>query len=374
MEEALNEHDLLLVHRVLKKALRRPPHIKINQQLKSPLQIQYIDGDWYYYLRNQNDVLFKVLADTRKRRLSIYLLSKDTEQDIGEVLSKDGVTLARDLQREIKNNQNLLSFKKNTDLVGTEIWMENVFLKNHFASHAMFMSDMCENNELIEHCRDGRLYKWHERYDDTPDTDAAKLDREEVIDILRNVYQRSSVHYATLSLEGFMNMIYHILLRAPLRNMLLEQRLDWELKYNLMPYLCHGFTNRKKSMLQSEDTRDSFNKLKKYRNVLFHSKTSEALYTVYSYEDQLRYGVDLDGACDVSMPHKHDNLHYNTGMKVEDIVNHLIKEILNAMDEKIRDLATTVFTELEIIPLIKDKEGMVYVPFRSQAGFMLSDI
>jgi hypothetical protein len=296
MEEDLNEYDLLLVHRVLKKALNRPPHIKKNLHLTSPLHMQYIEGNWYYYLRNRNDVIFKILADTRRRQLSISILSDYAERDIKIILSEDGATFVRDLLREIKENRHLLSFKKNTDLAGTEIYMENVFLKNHFASRALFMSGIFDNDELIEYCRNGRLYTWpgSDNLSDAHESAAADLYKDDAQKNLESVYMRSAVHYSILSLESLTNMVYHIMLRRPLRLLKLDERLDWELKLAMMPYLCHGFSHKKQIVLDDKESHESFKELRKYRNVLFHSKISETSYTIHTYEDKLQYPIDLD--------------------------------------------------------------------------------
>lgn len=171
------------------------------------------------------------------------------------------------------------------------------------------------------------------------------------------LYYAMGISYYFMSLEGFINIIYHSFLKRRYENLDHDQRLDLELKLRLMPFLCDGFENDKTEI--SAKNLDNFIKLKNYRNHIFHSKIEDSLKQVSFVEDDFFYLCDMDKNENEFFPSHKMYLEKKDVLNFKSIVDEIIDEILSLMNDKFSKLVKKFILKSPELPYWKDKSGNI---------------
>jgi hypothetical protein len=174
--------------------------------------------------------------------------------------------------------------------------------------------------------------------------DATRLDlkQDEIAHINENMlvcgmYFSSAITFLYMSLEGFINLIFHTFLKKSLRDshLNIEKRLDIEQKYRLLPSLCYGFTQTE--IDAPSDIYSLFRKLTDYRNLVVHSKIDSSLKSMGFIEDGFFYQWFPKNDF---LPSLKIQLSANDVLQVKDIVDGLISSVLRSMSESAKEITT----------------------------------
>ena len=160
-----------------------------------------------------------------------------------------------------------------------------------------------------------------------------------------------------MSLEGFINIVFHSFLKNNLRDRSLniEQRLDIEQKLKLMTSLCNGFLQN--AVNSTDDIYVKFIKLKKFRNIIFHSKVEDSLKSLAFVEDGFLYNCDVSKYKKEFIPTQKTMLSANDVIEVKNIVDGIINTVLDSMKDDTRLLTDKYILQSTHIPFFILKDG-----------------
>ena len=171
------------------------------------------------------------------------------------------------------------------------------------------------------------------------------------------MYFASSISYFFMALEGFINLLFHAFLKKDLQDkeLNIEQRFDLEQKIRLIPSLCKGF--KEIHINHKHDIYTKFKKLKKFRNMLFHSKIEDSLKFLCFVEDGFIYNYDVDsGQEQLLSPHKYKLTAKNV-IEAKGIVDDIINLFLDLMDDNTKILTEKFIMKLDYIPFYISDNG-----------------
>jgi hypothetical protein len=167
-----------------------------------------------------------------------------------------------------------------------------------------------------------------------------------------------------MSLEGFINVIFHSFLRKSVKEgplnekgrFQLEKKIsDVELKLRLLPVLCDGFGGE--HLNASSEVFAKFHQLTEYRNSIFHSNVENSLRSLVFVEDGFMYQCHLSEYIKQFLPSFKLKLTSADVLKVQSIVDEVINSVLQSMTESTRALATKYILKSAYIPYYITADG-----------------
>lgn len=226
----------------------------------------------------------------------------------------------------------------------------NVYRANYVSAEFMLIEALTQEKVLRD-----EFLKYDARTSDFSDEE--KRNHIDQFMLACGMYFSSAITYFFMSLEGFINIVFHSFLKKNLRDrdLNIEQRFDIEQKLKLMTALCDGFIQ--KSADSTEDIYAKFLKLKKYRNSIFHSKVEDSLKILVIIEDGFLYNCDMSKYKKQFLPAHKIMLSANDVIEVKNIVDGIIELVLNSMIDDTRLLTEKYILKATHIPFYILKDG-----------------
>jgi len=372
--EEIKEFEVLFFHRLLKRNYGffsdwEPEEIKRETIEEGPnikhYRVHALGSEWRYYIRTPSGGIIQIGTEKWHSLLKIfYVLPEDTSEP-NEKQIKEGQKFVSDLLIEATRLKGeILNPRKEFEEgeVTTRYLLDNVF-KRYYGSAELMLEDADEyENTILAEFRRYMPYVY-EKEDMGGGVVRSIKDSEKDAYIDKHLvglgmFYRSIVIHYFIALEGFVNLLYHALLKKELRNQNLEQRLDIEMKLLFMPTLCNGF---KTQLFDSEsEVFCDFKQLRNYRNEIIHSKITDSLKKVAFVQDGFLYQVDMQKGKKGSLfPPAAEPLRKEDVLKVKSIVDKLIEEILNKMDEQYSKSVKEYIMKGIVLPFRRDDTGQI---------------
>lgn len=368
--EEVEEFEVLFFHRLLKRNYGypsdwEPEEIKREEIEEGHYVIQALGREWKYYIRTPSGGIIQIGTEKLHSLLKIFhVLPEDTSEPNGKQI-KEGEKFVSDLLIEATRPKGqILNPRKEFEEgeVTTRYLLDNAF-KRYYGSAELMLenADEYENAILTEFRRYMPSVYGKEEAGGGIVRSIKDPERDAYIDkylVGLGMFYRSIVIHYFIALEGFVNLLYHGLLKKELRDQNLEQRLDIEMKLLFMPTLCDGF---KTQLFDSEsEVFSDFKQLRNYRNEIIHSKITDSLKEVVFVQDGFLYQVDMQKGKKGSLfPPAAKTLRKEHVLKVKGIVDKLIEEILNKMDEQYSKLVKELIMKAVTLPFVKNDTGHI---------------
>lgn len=319
-----------------------------------------IPMNWRYFFRLPDGGIIEVGA--KKRHTIIYfaiVIQGEKQEEVGEHVAKFINLLLAEANRANKNNtfSPIEEFKK---AEGLKLYqLVNVYLQNYISAKHMLLAAIGEEKRLRD-----ELFKYDPKTDDWHDL--AKSAHMDEYYLACGVFFSSAITHFILSLEGFINLIFHAFLKNNVKvsGLNVEKRFDIEQKFKLLPLLCEGFVQEQFSA--SSELYSKFTKLKDYRNSIFHSKIEEALKSLVMLKDGIVYSRNVDKYIDTFLPAQRLDLTADHVVTVKNIVDEIIMMILNSMTKEMRLMTEKYILKATHIPFFIRSDGTQHLG--EQAG------
>lgn len=382
--ENIDEYDVVFWHRLLKTIYQEPLemecelHVK-NQANKSPEtailrrleekskwqilktteentikiqsgEIKPFPVNWKYFIKLPGGGIIEI--GTKDQHTALYFAHVITRQlkDEDCQQAEQLISLFLDEAKKARNQlfNPIKEFEKTDGLKLYHLF--NVYRANYVS--AEFMLSMAVTQE--KYLRDEFL-KYDARTGDF--YDEGKKQHLDQFMLACGMYFSSAITYFFMSLEGFINIVFHSFLKKNLRDsdLNIEQRFDIEQKLKLMTALCNGFIQE--STDSTADMYSKFLKLKKYRNSIFHSKVEDSLKSIVFVEDGFLYNCDVSKYKEQFLPSQKTMLSANDVIEVKNIVDGIIGLILNSMSDDTRLLTDKYILDSTHIPFYILNDG-----------------
>jgi len=361
--EEIEAFEVLFFHRLLKRNYGYPSDIEwqeIKRETEEGENLTHIKAtgigkEWKYYVRTPSGGIIRIGTEKLHSVLKIYHVlpqgvSEPTEKQIkkGEKFLSDLLIEATRLKGQILNPR-----KEFEEGEGTQLYLlDNVFRRNYGSAELMLEdADEYEDTNFAEYQK--YLQSIYDMEEDSVKT--ALIDK--YLAGLGMFYRSIIIHYF-MAFEGFVNLLYHAFLKKELKDQNMEQRLDIEMKVLLIPGLCNGFRNE---MLSPElEIFRNFKQLRNYRNEIFHSKIVDSLKHVAFVQDGFFYTVHMEREKEGSLfPPAGKTLQKEDALKVKNLVDSLIEEILNNMDDESSELVKKFILKGLTVPFWRDDTGQI---------------
>lgn len=219
----------------------------------------------------------------------------------------------------------------------------NVYLSSYLSGEEILNAAKSRENTLLLETL---------KYDaKTPDSiDKAKMQYVDHAMLKCGTYYCSAISYFFMALEGFVNLVFHAFLKESFRGKEFDiaTRFDLEQKIRFMSVVCKGF---KENGILQPDKYLKFRSLKKYRNILFHSKIEDSLKTLVFIENGFTYSCDSDGYRDTTFPCSKYNMTFNTVIEAKNIVDGIVEGILDMMKDDTRAQTEEYILRQAVIPI-----------------------
>lgn len=352
-EQELEKYNAILFHRLMRKIYGKPSEIESEEVKQLDGKMGAIGQEWKYFLMTESGNCIQVATRDKATKVFInFILREDQIKPSGKIIKeseKFATNLIIELEKEKKNfiNPKKLFEKKE----GIQLYLlHNVYLYN-YGSAELVLEIADDNEKTIKK----EFLKYDARTNDLNDPEKkAYIDK---FQLGLGLYYAMGISYYFMSLEGFINIIYHSFLKREYENLNLYQRLDLDLKLRLMPSLCDGFENDKTEI--SAKYLDNFIKLKNYRNHIFHSKIEDSLKQVAFVEGGFFYLSDMDKNKNEFFPSHKMYLEKKDVLNVKSIVDKIIDEIVSLMNDKFSKLVKEFILRSPELPYWKDKSGNI---------------
>lgn len=352
------EYEVLFFHCLMKKNYGDPAEFEPLRGSVKELEdgrVMAWGGEWKYYIRTDSGGIIQVGTEDYHTLLKIchVLPSKQNEPSSGLIL--EGEKFIDDLLKEAQRlKDQILNIRKEFENDQNKnikvFFLDNVYLTNYRSTELML--EYAEDNESI--IRDECLR--YDARDELTSEQHAHLDR-----FMAGIgmYLGAAISYFFMALEGFINVLYYAFLKNELRSEFfneqkLDERLDISTKVLLMPSLCDGFKTEQTAGFLKDLTR-----LKKYRNLSFHSKISDSLIRVGFLESGFLYQCGLKENSSASLPSLRIHLKGSNVLEFKKIVDSIVKNILDMMQEDSKSLVENWILNKLHIPFWKDENGAV---------------
>lgn len=353
-EQELEKYNVIFFHRLMRKIYGKPTEIEIERVKKLDGKMGAIGQEWKYFLMTESGNCIQVATRDKATKVLINFVLREDQIKPSDKVIKESEKFATNLIIELKKEKKNFINPKKLFIKNAEIQfylLHNVYLYNYGSAELVLEID--DNNEKT-------LKKEFLKYDARTD-DFNNPEKKAYIDkiMLRlGSYYAMGISYYFMSLEGFINIIYHSFLKREYKKLDIYQRLpDLDLKLRLMPALCDGFDNDKTEI--SAKNLDNFRKLKNYRNHIFHSKIEDSLKKVAFVEDGFFYLCDMDNNKNEFFPSHKMYLEKKDVINVKFIVDEIIDEIVSLMNDKFSKLVKKFILESPELPYWKDKSGNI---------------
>jgi hypothetical protein len=173
---------------------------------------------------------------------------------------------------------------------------------------------------------------------------------------------RAAVFNLIAAIEGFLNLMYEIYLKAELRDDRIVQRLAREqidVKLRLAPIYCDCFTG--KPIDHATEAFRNFNRLVNTRNDFIHANVTKSMKTpVVSYDD-MTFVMSPEDLRDNTIPSLMGDIEIEDAKKIKAIVDAIVAQVLSNMKPRDRKEFESVMFEQSInveyhdgVPVILD--------------------
>lgn len=386
--QSIERYDVLFWHRLLKTIYQEPQEIEcelhvidhstknpktvnlrrleenskweiLNSSKETALKIQSgeikpIPVNWKYFIRLSDSEI--IVIGTKDQHTALYfahaLSGQENDEDCEQ--AKKLISLLLDEAKKAGNQlfNPLKEFKKNDGLKFYQLF--NVYRANYVSAESMLNEALTQEKILRE-----EFLKYDARTSDLYDEE--KRNHIDQFMLACGMYFLSAITYFFMSLEGFINIVFHSFLKKNLRdsNLNIEQRFDIEQKLKLMTSLCNGFVQN--SVNSNDDIYAKFIKLKKYRNMIFHSKVEDSLKSLAFVEDGFLYNCDVSKYKEEFLPTQKILLSANDVIEVKNIIDDIIEIVLDTMTDDTRLLTDKFILNSTHIPFFIMKDGTLSI-------------
>jgi len=383
--ENIDEYVVVFWHRLLKTIYQEPLEMECelhvrNQAIKNPEtailrrldekskwqilktteetaikiqsgEIKPFPINWKYFIKLPSGGIIEI--GTKDRNTVLYfahVISGQVKDEDSKQADKFISLLLEEAKKEARNKlfDPLKEFEKLNGLKFYQLF--NVYRANYVSAEFMLGEAVTQEKVLRE-----EFLKYDARTSDLYDEE--KSNYIDQFMLACGMYFSSAITYFFMSLEGFINIVFHSFLKKNLRDrdLNIEQRFDIEQKLKLMTALCNGFIQ--KSADSTDDIYSKFLKLKKYRNSIFHSKVEDSLKSFGIIEDGFLYNCDVSKYKEQFLPAQKIMLSANDVIEVKNIVDGLIGLVLNSMTDNTRLLTEKYILKSTHIPFYILKDG-----------------
>jgi len=341
--DEINDFEPLFYHRLFINNFGKPSIVEYRPENITTLD----DGrkvtsappnEWKYVIRTERWVFIQIGTEDERNKVVIYIVAYNDDVTNESLYIKEAKSFIDSLLRESNRYRNKLvnpkeEIESNKNVFGYLI--DNIYLFNYKSAEMMLTYA-----ETLEHKLSDELLKYHH---DEWLIDQEKKDHVHHYMSVKGMFYASSIIYFYVAFEGFVNILYEGLLIDELRKIdNLEKRLDIELKLLLMPTLCDGFIV--KNIDRQNSLYKEFIKLRNYRNDIIHSKITDSIKMVNIYESGFLYNCKLNKSNISIIPHRKQFLTKDDVIKVKNIVDNLIINLLSLMEDWAKQ-----FTNEEVI-------------------------
>jgi len=382
--EQIEEYDVLFWHRLLKTIYQEPLEIECelhvtNQDTKNPVtvnlrrlkekskweilntpeetaikiqlgEIKPLPINWKYFIRLSDKGIIEI--GTKDQHTVLYFAHVLTGQieDVEYEQADKFISLLLDEAKKAGNQlfNPLKEFDKNDSLKFYQLF--NVYRANYVSAEFMLCEALTQEKVLRE-----EFVKYDARTSDLYDEERRNHINQFMLAC--GMYFSSAITYLFMSLEGFINIVFHSFLKKDLRdsNLNIEQRFDIEQKIKLMTALCNGFI--KESVHSTDYIYAKFHKLKKYRNSIFHSKVEDSLKSLGFIENGFLYNCDVSKYKEQFLPARKLMLSANDVIEAKNIVDSIIEMVLDSMTDDTRFLTDKYILKSTHIPYFIMEDG-----------------
>ncbi|MDP3013240.1 MAG: hypothetical protein Q8M92_03295, partial [Candidatus Subteraquimicrobiales bacterium] len=387
--ENIDEYDVVFWHRLLKTIYQEPLEMECelhvrNQAIKNPEtailrrlderskwqilktteetaikiqsgEIKPLPVNWKYFIKLPSGGIIEI--GTKDQHTVLYfahVISGQVKDEDSKQTEKFIALLLEEAKKESRNKlfDPLKEFKKTDGLKFYHLF--NVYLANYVSAEFMLGEAVTQEKVLRD-----EFLKYDARISDLY-SDLYDEEKRKHIDqfmLACGMYYLSAITYFFMSLEGFINIVFHSFQKENLRDrdLNIEERFDIEQKLKLMTALCNGFIQ--KSTDSTDDIYSKFLKLKKYRNNIFHSKVEDSLKGLLIIEDGFLYSCDMSKYKEQFLPAQKMMLSANDVIEVKNIVDGIIRLVLNSMTDDTRLLTEKYILKSTPIPFYILKDG-----------------
>ena len=319
------------------------------------------NNEWRYFLTTKSGgTIYVGTTDSYQKILIGHVFSNQHEQPTKKMI-KEGERFVNDLLSEANRlKHELFNIKKEfKDKTTLQVYtVHNTYRSNYISAELMLESAEDNEYELVEKALT------HDFRDGSGDPELEEYTMRGMFGV--GMYYAASFTYFFMALEGFVNLIYHAFLNPELRDRQfnLEARLDLEQKLRMMPLLCAGF---KGDILDPQSrTFQNFKKLKKYRNLIFHSRIEDSLKEMTIFEGGFFYSRKIDKVEKYLLPTQRLNLKKKNIDEVKRIVDALIGDIMTRMNRETKALTKKhILTDFAVPFSIVNDEVILGIKLRS---------
>jgi hypothetical protein len=385
--EDIQKFEVLFFHRLFKKIFGTPSKIQFHifePNEKEGAKSKYVglgvsnqgifegtvwDGgtkpkyvglgeEWTYYFRTDNGMVIEVGTRERHNFIDLFLMIAGNLEEPTQTGTNAARMFINDILKEatrVKGDfQPLNEFQKGE--ITQHYSLDNIYFQNYSAAEWLF-----ENVEDLEGGIGEKCWEW---VPNSPASEHQDKSYDKYFACI-GLYYNSIFMYYFMALEGFINLVFHALLKPDLRKTgrQLEERLekmDIDLKVLLMDHLCRGF--RKGVSKESEVYRE-FAKLKDYRNKIFHSGIVDSLKNVLMIEDGFLYNIDIDRfrRSNDDFPFTRKLFRKEDVLRMKQIIDSLIKEIVEGLEEETQKMVKRYILNDLLVPFWKDSKGQIHL-------------
>ena len=388
-KQSIEEYDVVFWHRLLKSIYQEPLEIECELHIKNQAndnpetailrrleekskwailntteensqkieagQMKPIPINWKYFFGLPSKGIIEI--GTKDQHTVLYfahVICGQVRDEDSKQAEKFISLLLEEAKKEARNKlfDPLKEFEKKDGLRFYQLF--NIYRANYVS--AEFMHRMAMTQE--KHLRDEFL-KYDARTNDLHDEEKRKhIDH---FMLACGMYFSSAITYFFMALEGFLNIIFHSFLKKNLRvsGLNIEKKFDIEQKLKLLPVLCDGFLHEQYNA--TSDLYTKFGKLTNYRNSIFHSKVEEALKSLIFLEDGFLYNCDVSRYKEQFLPAQKIMLSASDVIEVQNIVDEIIKLIVNSMTNDTKMLTDKYILNSTHIPFYILDDGSLLI-------------
>jgi len=313
--------------------------------------------EWKYFIATESGEIIEIGSKDIHTKISINCLVVDDNDESKKKGIKESKRFISYLLNEANRLQGqLFNIKKEFEKgEGIQHYLlYNIYLSNYTSANMML-----DTAEKMEETLITESLRYDMRTEDRMDSKKVSYSDKYLMAV--GMYYASSIMYYFMAFEGFINLLYHAFLKHDFRvsDLKLEERLDLEMKLNMMPVLCHGFETN--LIDYKSDLYKNFKRLKKYRNLLFHSKIPDSLKSASFVENSFLYEIGIDKIKDYLIPLQRTKLQKEDVLSVKEIVDMMIKEIFSIMRENNKILTSKYILMETFLPFWRLDNGEIRI-------------
>ncbi len=345
----IQEYEVLFFHRLMKKNYEPPSEIEYDEGSPKEGRGTAHRREWKYYVATRSGGMIQLATEDAHTRVKICHVLSETDDEPTRNRLHEGERFIDDLLREAQRLNQLFNIK-NEFQNATLSMLHNVYLINYRS--AQLMLEYADDNE--QHVKDEFL-----RYDARDSLTPEQKDHIHKFSPALGMYYAASIFYFFMALEGLVNILYYAFLKDEIRTDFFEEqnlseRLDIKTKILLMPSLCNGFKSKQKAGFLRDLSR-----LTKSRNFFFHAKIEDSLKSAAFVEDGFLYRCGFEKDSKMVVPSLKHSLKKETVSEFKNIVDSMVREILNMMQVESKHLVEKYVLESLEIPFWRDKTGAI---------------